>query len=198
MATTNLISKSLGDILTESGNGTPNHISPKGSLYTDKDTGKIYKNKDGSSNWYELNTIAYGETYFVSNTNVTNIITQNVWASANAVYSGGTSVGFSANTSGLTLLNGYEGFYEIRGDATISYVAGTNGYEVGLSINGNDPLPGTYGGSRVDVTYTRQHIGFNTIQYLSGGTTLSFDTRNITNADDVIIRHGQLIATRKN
>jgi len=197
MATTNLISKSLGDILTESGNGSPDHVSPKGSLYTDKDTAKIYQNKDGSNNWYELNTIAYGEIYFVENTNATTINTQNVWESANVTYTGGTSVGFSADTSSLTLLNGYDGFYEIRGDATISYVAGTNNYEVGLSINGGDPLSGTYGGSLIDVTYTRQHIGFDTVQYLTGGTTLSFDIRNITNTDNVILRHGQIVTRRK-
>ena len=197
MATTNLISKSLGDILTESGNGSPDHVSPKGSLYTDKDTAKIYQNKDGSNNWYELNTIAYGEVYFVENTNATTINTQNVWESANVTYTGGTNVGFSADTSSLTLLNGYDGFYEIRGDATISYVAGTNNYEVGLSINGGDPLSGTYGGSLIDATYTRQHIGFDTVQYLTGGTTLSFDIRNITNTDNVILRHGQIVTRRK-
>ena len=197
MATTNLISKSLGDILTESGNGSPDHVSPKGSLYTDKDTAKIYQNKDGSNNWYELNTIAYGEIYFVENTNATTINTQNVWESANVTYTGGTNVGFSADTSSLTLLNGYDGFYEIRGDATISYVAGTNNYEVGLSINGGDPLSGTYGGSLIDATYTRQHIGFDTVQYLTGGTTLSFDIRNITNTDNDILRHGQIVTRRK-
>ena len=95
------------------------------------------------------------------------------------------------------LLNGYDGFYEIRGDATISYVAGTNNYEVGLSINGGDPLSGTYGGSLIDATYTRQHIGFDTVQYLTGGTTLSFDIRNITNTDNVILRHGQIVTRRK-
>ncbi len=197
MATTNLISKSLGDILTESGNGTPDHISPEGSLYVDKDTGKIYSNKFGDNRWYQLNTISYGEIYFVENTNVTTINTQNVWESVNVSYTGGTSVGFSADTTSLTLLDGYDGFYEVRGDVTINYVAGTNNYEVGLSINGNDPLDGTYGGAFIDSTYTRQHIGFNTIQYLSGGTTLNFDVRNITNTDNVIVRQGQLVTRRK-
>jgi hypothetical protein len=48
-----------------------------------------------------------------------------------------------------------------------------------------------------DATYSRQHIGFNTIQYLSGGTTLNFDVRNITNTDNVITRQGQLVTRRK-
>ena len=47
MATTNLNSKSLGDILLESGNGSPDHTSPSGSLYSYTDTGKVYRNIDG-------------------------------------------------------------------------------------------------------------------------------------------------------
>ena len=196
MATTNLISKSLGDVLTESGNGTPNHVSPKGSLYTDKDTGKLYQNKDGNTFWVLLNTVAYGEAYFSDNTNVTTITTQNVWATANATFTEGDVVGFSASTNTLTLLSGYDGVYDIRCDATIQYVAGTNNYEIGLSLNGNDPAAGTYQGATVDVTYTRRHIGFNVIQSLTGGDTLGIDARNRTNTDDIIVRNAQIIARK--
>ena len=63
MATTNLISKSLGDILLESGNGSPDHTSPKGSLYVDQDTAKVYQNTDGATNWQSYQTVAYGEFY---------------------------------------------------------------------------------------------------------------------------------------
>lgn len=196
MATTNLISKSLGDILTESGNGTPDHISPKGSLYTNKDSGYLYQNRDGNTQWEILNTVAYGESYFQGNTNATTINTTNVWESGNYTLTEGDVLGFSAGTTTMTLLNGYDGDYEIIGDVTIQYVAGTNNYEVGLSINGNDPQAGTYQGCLVDVTYTRQHIGFATIQTLSGGTTLSLDVRNITNTDNVILTHGHIFTRR--
>jgi len=196
MATTNLISKSLGDILTESGNGSPDHVSPKGSLYTDKDTGKLYQNKDGNTLWVLLNTVAYGEADFSDNTNATTINTQNVWETVNATFVEGDVIGFSATTNTLTLLSGYDGVYDIRCDATIQYVAGTNNYEIGLSINGNDPTSGSYQGGLVDATYTRQHIGFNVIESLSGGTTLGIDVRNITNTDNIIVRNSQLIARK--
>ena len=42
MATTNLNTQSIGDILIESGNGSPDHISPIGSYYTNEDSGTIY------------------------------------------------------------------------------------------------------------------------------------------------------------
>ena len=51
MATTNLLSQSLGDILVETGNGTPNHTSPSGAVYTDQDTGFQYLNLDGSTTY---------------------------------------------------------------------------------------------------------------------------------------------------
>jgi hypothetical protein len=196
MATTNLISKSLGDILTESGNGTPDHVSPKGSLYTDKDSGYLYQNRDGNVQWEKFNSVAYGEAYFQNNTSATTINTVNVWEPAVYPFTEGDVLGFSADTTTLSLLNGYDGDYEIIGDVTIEYVAGTNNYEVGLSINGNDPQAGTFQGCLIDATYTRQHIGFATIQSLSGGTSLSLDVRNITNNDNVILTHGHIFTRR--
>lgn len=51
MATTNLVSKTLGGILQQTGNGTPDHTSPIGSQYTDQDTGSFYINTDGATAW---------------------------------------------------------------------------------------------------------------------------------------------------
>lgn len=51
MATTNLVSQSYGDVLLESGSGTPDHTSPKGSIYVDIDAPTIYKNVDGATDW---------------------------------------------------------------------------------------------------------------------------------------------------
>ena len=48
MATTNLINISIGDILYQSGNGTPDHDAPIGSRYVDNDTGIQYRAKGGS------------------------------------------------------------------------------------------------------------------------------------------------------
>jgi hypothetical protein len=197
MATTNLISKSLGDVLTESGNGTPDHTSPLGSLYTDKDTGKLWRNTDGATSWEVLTTVAYGEAYFQDNANTTTI-TGSTWTDGNYVFTASTFVvGFSADTTTLTLLNGYDGDYEIKGNITLSEVAGSADYEVGLSINGAEPSAGSYGGTYLDATtYSIQHVGFQTTKSLTGGTTLSLDVRNLTNTNNVDILHGQLFARR--
>jgi hypothetical protein len=196
MATTNLISKSLGDVLTESGNGSPDHVSPKGSLYVDKDSGILYQNIDGNVEWRDMVSVAYGYAYYQDNTNATTINTTNTWTAVGNTFTEGPVVGFSANTDTLVLLSGYDGDYQVKGDVTLSYVAGTNNYEVGLSVNGNNPANGTYGGSLIDATYTRQHIGFDTTLSLTGGTTLELAVRNLTNTDNVIIRHAQLAVRR--
>lgn len=196
MATSNLISKSIGDVLTESGNGTPDHTSPKGSLYVDQNTGVLYQNQNGAIAWLPMNTVAYGFGYYQDNTSATAIASLNTWTAVANNLTLGTSVGFSASTSNLVLISGYDGEYQIRGDVTIAYVAGTNNFEVGLSVNSANPTNGAYDGGIVDVTYTRQHIGFTTTKSLTGGTTLSLAVRNLVNADDIIIRHAQLFATK--
>jgi hypothetical protein len=196
MATTNLISKSLGDILTESGNGSPDHVSPKGSIYTDKNSAKIYQNIDGGTTWLSFSTVAYGYGYYQGNTSQTTISSSNVWVGAGINLTEGDSVGFSANTDTLVVLNGYDGDYEVNGEVTIDFVAGTNNYEVGLSINGNNPSNGTYNGTTIDTTYQTQHIGFDSKVTLSGGTTLEFAVRNLTNTDNLIIKNAQLFVRR--
>lgn len=196
MATTNLISKSLGDVLTQSGGGSPDHISPKGSLYTDTVSGLLYQNLDGSTSWVPLNTVAYGEGYYQDNTNVTTISLTNTWASVNNTFTEGQVLGFTVSGNTITLLSGYDGRYEVRADATISYVAGTNNYELGVSVNGADPENGRYSGGLVDVTYTRQHIGVIFVGDFSGGTTFNLDVRNLTNTDNIIVRHAQLFARK--
>lgn len=45
MATTNLKSINTVGLIIQSGNGTPDHISPLGSKYTDLDTGLVWENK---------------------------------------------------------------------------------------------------------------------------------------------------------
>lgn len=198
MATTNLISKSLGDILTESGNGTPDHISPRGSLYVDKDSGLLYQNTDGSTTWMALATIAYGHGYYQDNTTQTTIGTINTWTAVGNNLTEGNSVGFSASTDTLVLITGYDGEYEINGEVTISFVAGTNAYEVGLSINGANPTAGTYNGATIDTTYQTQTIGFESKKSLSGGDTIEFAVRNLTNNNNIIIKNAQLFVRRLN
>lgn len=190
MATTNLISKSLGDILLESGNGVPDHVSPRGSLYVDQDTAKVYQNNDGAS-WQVYQTVAYGEFYYQTNTTATTIGGTDTWTSVTNTFTVEDSVGTTASGGTVSILSGYEGEYEVRGDITISYVAGANNYEVGLSVNGGIPT-NAYNGALIDSTYTRQHIAFDGIVSMTASTTLSLAVRNITNADNVIIRHAQV------
>lgn len=190
MATTNLISKSLGDILLESGNGTPDHISPKGSLYVDQDDGRLYQNKDGSTGWESMYSAAYGTFYYQDNTTATDITTLNTWTTVENSFTIGDVVGFTNSGGTVSILSGYDGDYEVRGDVTIQYVAGTNNYEVGLSVNNQVPTS-NYNGAFVDSTYTRQHIGFDDVISMTSSTTLKLTVRNIDTTDDVIIRNAQ-------
>jgi hypothetical protein len=48
---TKLVSKSIGGVLYQTSEGSPDHISLKGSKYTDLNTGKTYANLDGISSW---------------------------------------------------------------------------------------------------------------------------------------------------
>lgn len=196
MATTDLSSKSLGDILLQSGIGTPDHTSPLGSLYTDKNTGYVWRKLSGSTSWEKLATVAYGVGYYQDNATTTTITTINTWTAVNNNFTQGLSKGFSANTDTIVLIAGYDGDYEIRGNVTLDYNAGAANYEAGISVNGANPSAGEYGGAYVDATYTRQYVGFQTIRNLTGGTTLELAVRNLTSSADVTIRHAQILARR--
>jgi hypothetical protein len=195
MATTNLISKSLGDVLTESGNGSPNHTSPLGSLYTDKDTGKVWVNI-GTTLWEVLSTVAYGEAYVQGNTTPTTISSATQWTASGINLTEGIVKGFSGGTQHLTLLNGYDGDYEVKMDATLTNVSNSGNFEVGISINDNDPLDGGYGGTYLDTTFVTQHVGVQSFISLSGGTTLSIDVRKLVGTDNVILEHAQIFARK--
>ena len=68
MPTTNLISKSLGNILVQSGNGAPDHVADKGSYYTNIDTGTLFINIDGTATgWGPLSKIAYAQMTVTDN-----------------------------------------------------------------------------------------------------------------------------------
>lgn len=203
MATTNLISKSLGDILTESGNGIPNHTSPMGSLYSDKDTGNVWRNLAGTTTWELLSTVAYGEAVVQNNVSggglddPTVIGTQNLWTPSGVVLTEGIVVGFSGGTEHLTLLTGYDGDYEVRLDATLTRIAGTPNYEVGISLNDADPADGRFSGCFLAATSNiTQHIGVQSIISLTGGDTLSIDIKNLTGTSNVYLEHAQLFARK--
>jgi hypothetical protein len=54
MASINIRTTSVGDVTIQSGNGTPNHIATKGSVYIDMNTAIQYINKDGIASWVEI------------------------------------------------------------------------------------------------------------------------------------------------
>jgi hypothetical protein len=197
MATTNLISKSLGDVLTESGNGTPDHTSPLGSLYSDKDTGNLWRNLAGTTTWELLSTVAYGMAYYQDNGTATTISSAYPnWTAVGNSFTEGLTVGFSASTSTLVVEGGYDGDYEVIGHVTIEETAGAQNYEVGLSVNSADPVDGTFGGAYVNTTQTTQHIGFNTLVSLVGTDTLNIDVRPLSGTPNVTIKHAQLLVRK--
>lgn len=59
MTSINIVTKTVGDLLIQHGNGIPDHEAPKGSIYTDNNTAVRYHNVDGSTNW-TYNTLIKG------------------------------------------------------------------------------------------------------------------------------------------
>ena len=81
MATSNLISKSLGSILNQSGNGVPNHTSSQGSTYVDQTTSILYVNTDGGTTWVDYNKVSYGNMSVTSNATTISTPVTNTWYS---------------------------------------------------------------------------------------------------------------------
>lgn len=69
MATSNLRKISLGNIEIQCGNGTPNHVALKGTIYMDVDTAILYKNTDGVTAW-NSNFGGVKEAFYVATYNV--------------------------------------------------------------------------------------------------------------------------------
>ena len=196
MATTNLISKSLGNILVESGNGLPDHVSPKGSSYVDQDTATLYINQDGNVAWNALKTVAYGEVFYQDNTTQTTISSIDVWTAVGNTFTEGDVNGFSASTDTMVVEAGRAGKYQIVGNATLDYVGGTNNFEVGISINSAIPIAGAFNGGALAATYTKANIDINVIIDLSDDDTIELAVRNKDQTNNVIILHGQIFAIK--
>lgn len=200
MATSNLISKSFGDILLESGNGTPNHISPRGSYYTNKDSGTLFINADGSTGWDSFNRISYGDIYIQGNSTAvpTGTLSTNTWY----LLSGLTFVeGFvngvtKGNGGFLTVGAGRGGRYQFIATGTLSYLTSTSNYELGVSKNSNVPLTGNYQGATLASTSPTTNIGVQGYIDLVPGDTLQLVARNISTTAKISLSHGVLIVTR--
>jgi len=188
MATTNLQTQSLGNILVESGDGTPNHTSPKGSYYTNITTGSIFINNTGdSTGWEMLNKVAWGEMYIQSNT--TNTTTTLNWVSTTGltgwVYAGGNGTEM-VNTGKLRIRPNKGGIYYLLATGTIQVqnVASTYTAFFGVSKNGATPANGFFTGCMLDGGLTAtaaeeddKTLTVTNIVSLSAGDTLEVSLR---------------------
>ena len=167
MATTNLIDKSLGNIEIQSGNGTPDHAAPIGTLYTNVDTGTLYSNTVGTATgWDSMNKVAYGEIYLSANTTTTSLTAPNwtipalTWVKG---FCNGTDI---SGTTALRINSGRAGRYFVILSASVRYSAtASSTIDIGLSLNNNTP----------------------TDRYINGAYI-----RNTTNLDRVIVINGYL------
>lgn len=198
MATTNLISKSLGNILTQSGNGVPDHTAPIGSLYVNEDNATLYVNKDGLISWEILQTVSYGEAFYQDNAVETVITSTNTWTEINNNFGDGFSNGFNVINNTLVLENGRDGLYNISANITISRVGGTPQCEIGISKNNLTPINSAFNGATVNSTYTTAIISINYYENLVGGDNLRLAIRNLFGTNNIIIKHAQIHAVKIN
>lgn len=171
MATTNLISQSLGDILTQSGNGTPDHTAPRGSIYTNQDTGVQYMNMTGAAVWTELVLSAFGELYLTttntlspSTTGYTELTTNMSLRSSNGV---------SLSSGRLVVNSGFAGKYGVLLNATVQRNATTTTYTMGVSKNTATPAAGQIQRGSVDTTRTVHNINVYTTVDLAANDSIS-------------------------
>lgn len=195
MATSNLISKSLGDILMETGNGSPSHNSPKGSTYVDQDTAILYVNIDGDGTWVDKNKISYGNMYISGNATTISPVVLNTWyALSGATWSAGTSNGvvFSATSDTLNIETGKAGKYFVIGNARINRQTANAVYEVGISLNNASPTAGYYNKSSTDSTETTSSISVHGYFNLSQGDVIQLSARNITTTNNILVSESSL------
>lgn len=195
MATTNLISKSLGDILQESGNGSPDHTSPIGSTYVNQTNGVLYYNIDGGNTWVDINKNSYGNMYVTGNTTAVTGVTTNTWYSlSGATWSGSSNNGitFSATPKTLVVDSGKDGKYLIVGNGRINRQTGNAVYQIGISKNNATPESGYYHNSSTSATETTSSITVIGMINLVSGDFISLAARNITSTNNILVSESSL------
>jgi len=212
MATTNLNSQSLGDVLVESGNGTPNHSSPVGSFYTNIDTGSIFINNNGSTNgWSPMNRVVWGEIYCQDNT--TNTAGTTSWATLSGLtwnFYGGNGV--TASNMGSYFGNGKlivqkSGTYNVLATGSVQVQNSTAAYTfyLGVSKNGVDPVNGFWGSAMCDGNLTAtaleeddKCISISGVMSLNAGDTLELKMRMSSAVTDGRLESGNITIYRVN
>lgn len=201
MATNNLQKRSLGGIELSSGQGSPDHLAPSGSLYTDSLNGKIYISLDGVTNsWELLQSPCYGELYLSANATVTTIASANTWVSVSGLtgWTFGASNGFTqSGTSSLLLGANKSGKYFVTATATLQYNLAAATYDMGISVNGNTPDAGRFHSVSMPTTTptSQKTITIHTYIDLLANDTISIVLRSTT-ATNIILRHATLVATK--
>jgi hypothetical protein len=143
MPTTNLISKTIGQTLIQSGTGVPDHVAPISTLYYNNTNNMVWVNETGlGSGWVFMTPAMYGELDIDTNTTLSTPGGVNVFISL----SGLTWVNYNNNLKGFTksgnklvLNSGCTGTYRIIGNLGVLRNATTNDYKIGVSINGAVP-----------------------------------------------------------
>jgi hypothetical protein len=195
MATSNLISKSLGSVLTQSGNGSPNHIAVKGTIYVDQTTSILYVNVDNSTSWVEYNKVSYGNMYISGSATIISTPVTNTWYSlSGSTWLAGTTNGvtFSGGVDTLNVQTGKSGKYLIIGNGRINRSGGNSVYELGISINNASPAIGYYNMSCTVATETSSSISVHGYFNLSAGDTVQLAVRNITGTSNILVSESSL------
>jgi len=194
MATTNLVEQSLGDMFLQHGNGTPDHTAPKGSLYSNLNTGIRYINMIGTNVWSDLVLAAYGELYLSStlvvspSTNGYTALTTNMILRNNS--------GISLSSGSMSINTGYSGTYGMLLSMTLSRNAVSTTYTGGISIDSAAPTLGFTGGTSVDATRLTSNLSVYGTVVLTPGTTITTALQAGV-AGNVNVLYNNLILWRK-
>lgn len=199
MATSNLQKRSLGSTELSSGQGSPDHVAPIGSLYTDTLTGKTYVNTNSlSDGWELLQTPSFGEIYISTNTTVTTIASANTWISFSGLtgWTLGSSNGFTqTGTSSLLVGSNKGGKYLVTACATLQFSAAAGIYDIGVSVNGSNPISGRFNSTYLPTTTYRECVVVSTYIDLVPGDNIAIVVR-CTTATNVILNHAVMTATK--
>lgn len=203
MATSNLVSKTIGKTQVQSGNGIPDHVAPLNTLYYNEDNNLLWKNVSGVSNgWMMMPPAIYGELSLD-----TNVVTSTLPSSINVFLSlsGLTWVSNNNNMKGFTVVgnklklnNGLSGRYRIIANLGIDRNVTSNNYMMGVSINGVlPPLPVLQTPLSADGDKTSGHGYLSVDVNLNGGDTIELTVSSLLNTSVTFyVRNSSLIIYR--
>ena len=151
MATSNLVSKSLGDIQLQSGSGTPDHTGTTSNLYFDSGSfglyklNPIYSASNVTTTWDKISSNESLSIVSTTNSSLTASSTS-IWYTMSGSSFGWTtqnSNGFSVSNGRVTL-TGSSGDYYVNAFATIDYTATLANFRIGIGKNALNPVTGFY------------------------------------------------------